>query len=62
MRHVGQLSVRPKLLAAVAVLVVSWCGGPGASHASASHVSCGDTVTADTTLDSDLVNCPTTAS
>ena len=30
----------------------------GDSQASASHVSCGDTITADTTLDSDLVNCP----
>ena len=30
----------------------------GASQASGSHVSCGDTITADTTLDSDLVNCP----
>jgi parallel beta-helix repeat protein len=29
-------------------------GGPS----SASHVGCGDTITADTTLDSDLVNCP----
>ena len=29
----------------------------GDSQASASHVSCGDTITADTTLDSDLVNC-----
>ena len=30
----------------------------GASHASASHVSCGTTITTDTTLDSDLVDCP----
>ena len=30
----------------------------GDSQASASHVSCGDTITADTTLDSDLLNCP----
>lgn len=29
-----------------------------AGQASASHVSCGDTITADTTLDSDLVDCP----
>jgi Periplasmic copper-binding protein (NosD) len=27
-------------------------------EASASHVSCGDTITADTTLDSDLLDCP----
>ncbi len=30
----------------------------GDSRASASHVSCGDTITADATLDSDLVDCP----
>jgi parallel beta-helix repeat protein len=30
----------------------------GAGEASASHVDCGDTITADTTLDSDLVDCP----
>jgi large repetitive protein len=30
----------------------------GASPALASHVACGDTITTDTTLDSDLVNCP----
>ena len=29
----------------------------GAGQASANHVSCGDEITADTTLDSDLVNC-----
>ncbi len=29
-----------------------------AGQASASHVRCGDTITADTTLDSDLVDCP----
>ncbi len=30
----------------------------GAGEARANHVACGDTITADTTLDSDLVNCP----
>jgi parallel beta-helix repeat protein len=30
----------------------------GQGEALANHVSCGDTITADTTLDSDLVNCP----
>jgi parallel beta-helix repeat protein len=30
----------------------------GAGQAEASHVSCGDTITADTTLDSDLIDCP----
>jgi parallel beta-helix repeat protein len=34
--------------------VIAFNGGP----ALASHVSCGDTITADTTLHSDLVNCP----
>ena len=29
-----------------------------ASPASAAHVNCGDVITQDTTLDSDLVNCP----
>ena len=28
------------------------------SQALASHVSCGDTITSDTTLDTDLVDCP----
>jgi parallel beta-helix repeat protein len=39
-------------LAVAGVMVLS--GG----RALASHVSCGDTITTDTTLDSDLVNCP----
>jgi Right handed beta helix region len=30
----------------------------GTGRASANHVSCGDTITVDTTLDSDLVECP----
>ena len=30
----------------------------GAGQASATHVRCGDTITADTTLDSDLLDCP----
>ena len=37
---------------AVAALVLS------SERALADHVSCGDTITADTTLDSDLTNCP----
>ena len=40
----------------VALAVV--CLALTAGQASASHVSCGDTITADTTLDSDLVDCP----
>ncbi len=45
-------------LAAAAVAVVLAVTGGEAGEAVASHVSCGDTITADTTLDSDLVDCP----
>jgi len=38
--------------------MVGWWLAPGAGQASASHVSCGVTVTTDTVLDSDLVDCP----
>ena len=41
---------------ASAALASAMCFGAG--QAQASHVACGDTITADTTLDSDLVNCP----
>jgi parallel beta-helix repeat protein len=58
MRHVDQLSARRQLLALVVVLLTGCWLALGASQASASHVSCGDTITADTTLDSDLLNCP----
>jgi Periplasmic copper-binding protein (NosD) len=43
------------LLIGFAVVVVA---GLSATQALATHVSCGDTITQDTTLDSDLVNCP----
>jgi parallel beta-helix repeat protein len=45
-----------RLLAAVVVLlgVFTWAAAPAA----ASHVACGDTITEDTTLDADLVDCP----
>jgi parallel beta-helix repeat protein len=43
---------------AIFVLGVAGLIALGASQASASHVSCGETITADTTLDSDLVDCP----
>ena len=45
---------------ALAILALALVGliAFGAGQASASHVSCGDTITADTTLDSDLVDCP----
>jgi large repetitive protein len=42
------------VLAATVALVLALRGG----EASAAHVSCGDTITADTTLTSDLVGCP----
>lgn len=43
----------------LAILVFALaCLALGESQASASHVSCGDEITADTTLDGDLVNCP----
>ena len=42
------------VLAATVAVVLAVTGG----EASADHVSCGDTITADTTLDSDLIDCP----
>ena len=47
-----------QLLVPVMVLLVGWCLAVGADPAFANHVSCGDRITADTTLDTDLVNCP----
>jgi parallel beta-helix repeat protein len=43
---------------AIFAVAVWFCLGLGATQASASDVSCGDEITADTTLDSDLVDCP----
>jgi parallel beta-helix repeat protein len=43
---------------AIFVLSVAGLIAFGVSEASANHVSCGDTITVDTTLDSDLVDCP----
>ena len=48
-------------LVSLAVLVAFAVAGPvavGGGHAQASQVGCGETITADTTLDSDLVDCP----
>jgi parallel beta-helix repeat protein len=45
-------------LAAMVAFAVVGAMALGGGRALASHVSCGDTITADTTLDSDLVNCP----
>ncbi len=42
----------------IVALAVAGLIALGAVPASATHVSCGDTVTTDTTLDSDLVDCP----
>jgi len=52
--------MRTRFLVAVLVAGVAALGvtGIGGDRALASHVSCGDTITADATLDSDLVNCP----
>ena len=44
--------------AMVLALVVAGFTVLGGGQALASHVSCGETITTDTTLDSDLVNCP----
>jgi parallel beta-helix repeat protein len=55
--HHFRFGARPSgaiFLAAALALVLAVPGG----EAIASHVSCGDTITADTTLDSDLVDCP----
>ena len=46
------------MLVLAVLLLVGWFSAFGAERAEASHVACGDTITADTTLDSDLVNCP----
>jgi len=42
----------------VLALVVAGFTALGSGQALASHLRCGDTITTDTTLDSDLVNCP----
>lgn len=56
--HAEHLPTPRQLLVPVVVLIFGWCLAVGAGPAVASHVSCGDTITADTTLDSDLVDCP----
>jgi nitrous oxidase accessory protein NosD len=43
---------------AILAVVLPLCLALSAGHASAGHVGCGDTITADTTLDSDLIDCP----
>ena len=49
------LSAKLALIVAVAMAAAMALGG---GPASATHLSCGATITADTTLDADLVNCP----
>ena len=49
---------RSRLPVLVVLLLVGWCLAVGPGPALASHVSCGDRITADTTLEQDLVNCP----
>jgi parallel beta-helix repeat protein len=58
MQHAEHMHGPGQLVALVVVLVVGCCLAFGAGPAFASHVNCGDTVTVDTTLDSDLVDCP----
>jgi parallel beta-helix repeat protein len=56
--HGEHLPTPRQLLAPVALLLIGCCLAFGAGPALANHVSCGDRITADTTLDTDLVNCP----
>jgi len=56
--HAAHPPTTRQLLVPIVVLIVGWCVVVGADPAFARHVSCGDTITADTTLDSDLVDCP----
>jgi nitrous oxidase accessory protein NosD len=55
MRTPGETMRTPLL---ILLLAVGGCLVLGAGQASASHVRCGDTITADTTLDGDLLDCP----
>ena len=50
----------PATLVSLVLIAFALVGATAASggRALASQVSCGETITADTTLDSDLVNCP----
>ncbi len=52
-----------RVVVAILALAVAGCLALTPDRAHASQVGCGDTITADTTLHKDLVNCPkTTAS
>ena len=50
--------LRPAARALVGVTAVAVCMALAAPSAVATHVQCGDTLTEDTTLDSDLIDCP----
>jgi parallel beta-helix repeat protein len=56
----GSHAIRRKLTSAWVVVALALAGLQvvGGTRAWASHVNCGATITTDTTLDSDLVNCP----
>ena len=44
--------------ASMILALAAVCLALTAGQASANHVRCGDTITADTTLDGDLIDCP----
>jgi parallel beta-helix repeat protein len=52
-----QGEMKGRIFLAILALAIGCWLALGAGQASASHVSCGDTITADTKIDSDLVNC-----
>jgi parallel beta-helix repeat protein len=58
MQHGDHLPSPRQLAVPVVLLVLGCCLAVGAGPAFASHVSCGAIITSDTTLDSDLTNCP----
>ena len=49
---------RATMAAVIVAFAVAGATALGGDRALASHVGCGDTITSDTTLDSDLVDCP----
>jgi large repetitive protein len=58
MQHGDHLPSPRQLAVPVVLLVLGCCLAVGAGPAFASHVSCGDIITSDTRLDSNLTNCP----
>ena len=58
MQHGDHMPSPRQLAVPVVLVVVGCCLAVGAGPAFANHVTCGDIITSDTTLDSDLVNCP----